>query len=277
METSNLRQGSCYDKILKENMEANLSGIVKQVLSLEISTSEEIPDDLQHTKERRPDLLKKVKDETGQEFILHIEYQGRNDKNMAYRMAEYSVMLQRNYGLPISQHMIYLGKEPLKMVTCINTTNFKFRYHAKDISKVDYRIFLDSEVVEMKLMSILANFGAAKPKAILKKLLEDTRKIVVDDLAYGKYIEQLRVLVSLRDLDQTLNETMDDLSYLFVKEKDPFYKEGITKGLNKGLTKGRTEERLKTVRNMKNAGCPISLIAKITGLTKEEINNLNAT
>lgn len=111
MEFNNPRQGGMYDKILKENMEANLSGIVEQVLSLKITTSEEISDDLQHTKERKPDLLKKVQDETGRSYILHIEYQRQNDQNMAYRMAEYSVMLQRKYKLPVSQHMIYLGKE----------------------------------------------------------------------------------------------------------------------------------------------------------------------
>jgi hypothetical protein len=33
--------------------------IIKEVLGLYIVTSEELPDDIQHTKERKPDALKK--------------------------------------------------------------------------------------------------------------------------------------------------------------------------------------------------------------------------
>ncbi|MCX2453392.1 Rpn family recombination-promoting nuclease/putative transposase [Pedobacter sp. PLR] len=94
MELNDPRQGNLYDKVFKENMDANLDGIVAQVLSMKITRSEEISDDLQQTKERKADLLKKVQDENGQVFILHIEYQRQNDQNMAYRMAEYCIMLQ---------------------------------------------------------------------------------------------------------------------------------------------------------------------------------------
>lgn len=267
METDQPRRGSCYDKILKENMEANLPDIVKQVLSIEMIKSEEIPDDLQHTKERKPDLLKRVQDETGLEFILHIEYQSQNDTNMAYRMAEYSVMLQRKYKIPVSQHVIYLGKEQLKMPTCINTKNFKFRYDAKVINKIDYRLFLNSEVVETKLMTILGDFKEIEPKAILTELINDIKNLVVEELAYNKYINQLRALAPLRGLEETLKEVMDDVKYLFVKEKDPYYREGKAEGKVEGITI--------MARSMKKEGCEIPLIVKITGLTETEIQNFN--
>jgi hypothetical protein len=38
--------------------------------------SEELPDDVQHTKERKPDVLKKITDKNGDTFVLHIEWQG---------------------------------------------------------------------------------------------------------------------------------------------------------------------------------------------------------
>jgi hypothetical protein len=108
-------QPNKYDKIFRENMEAALPGIVEHVLGLHIVSSEELPDDIQHTKERRPDLLKKVTDSAGKTYVLHIEYQTKNDMDMAYRMAEYSIMLQWRYRLDVKQHVIFIGKGKPRM------------------------------------------------------------------------------------------------------------------------------------------------------------------
>ncbi len=70
--------------------------IVRDVLGLDITQSEEIPDDMQHTKERKPDALKKVTDATGHTYVLQVEFQTADEKEMVYRMAEYSVMLMRS-------------------------------------------------------------------------------------------------------------------------------------------------------------------------------------
>jgi hypothetical protein len=56
---NNRRQGSQYDKIIRENLEVTLPMIVRDVLNLDVLISEELPDDIQHTKERKPDSLKK--------------------------------------------------------------------------------------------------------------------------------------------------------------------------------------------------------------------------
>ena len=54
-----------YDKILRENMEAALPGLIKNLLNIHVANTEELPDDIQHTKERKPDVLKKVTDKKG--------------------------------------------------------------------------------------------------------------------------------------------------------------------------------------------------------------------
>ena len=57
-----------YDKILRENLEAALPGLIKNLLGIYAVCSEELPDDIQHTKERKPDVLKKVTDKNGETF-----------------------------------------------------------------------------------------------------------------------------------------------------------------------------------------------------------------
>jgi len=46
-------QGNMYDKLFKENIQQNLSGIVKHVLSLDVTTIEVLNEDVQYTKERK--------------------------------------------------------------------------------------------------------------------------------------------------------------------------------------------------------------------------------
>ena len=56
---------------------------------------EELPDDVQLTKERKPDVLKKATNSKRETFVLQIEFQVANDDEMVYRMHEYKAMLIR--------------------------------------------------------------------------------------------------------------------------------------------------------------------------------------
>ncbi len=50
--------------------------------------------------------------------------------------------------------------------------------------------------------------------------------------------------------------------------------EGLAEGMEKGLEKGQEEERLKNARGMKAAGIATDLIAQITGLSPEAVEQL---
>jgi predicted transposase/invertase (TIGR01784 family) len=95
-----------YDKILRENLEAALPGLIKNLLGIHTVYAEELPDDIQHTKERKPDVLKKITDKNGETFVLHIEFQVKDEPEMVFRMADYFIMLLRRYKLPVRQYVI---------------------------------------------------------------------------------------------------------------------------------------------------------------------------
>ena len=70
-----------YDKIFKENIEELLPSMAKVLLGIDPFSMEEIPDDLQHTIERRPDFLKKVHRNAGREdYILHLEFHVKDEE-----------------------------------------------------------------------------------------------------------------------------------------------------------------------------------------------------
>ena len=69
------KQAGQYDKIFRENIEAIIPGLMRNILGITAIDSEELADDIQHTKERKPDVLKKITDEQGRTFVLQIELQ----------------------------------------------------------------------------------------------------------------------------------------------------------------------------------------------------------
>lgn len=259
-------QANKYDRIFRENMEIALPGIIRHLLGIDIVSSEEIPDEIQHTKERKPDLLKKVTDAAGQTYILHIEYQTKREKDMVYRMAEYSIMLQWKYRINVKQYVVYIGTGSPKMAETIETEDFRFRYNMLALSSVDYKIFLNSDEPEEKILAVLADFRKDDPVEALKSILTEVKQMAGSDLAEDRYFNQLRILVQLRNLETQFDEAMETITKFFKEEKDPLYK--------RGEAKGKHEEALAIAGEMKKEGLPLAQIAKFTKLSIEEIEKL---
>lgn len=265
--TSHINQ---YDKLFRENMHENMQGILEHVLCLDVTTLEELQDDVQYTKERKTDLLKKVKDPDGNIYILHVEFQRKNDKaNMVYRMAEYSVMLQRKHRIPVHQYVVYIGKGKATMITDIATKNFRFRYNLAALSSIDHKLFLKSDKIEEKMLAVLGNPGKQQPKLLLKQILLDIKNGAHDELTEDRYIRQLHIFVQLRNLEQALKEVMALTGRIFKIEKDPFYIEGRELERAKAL-----EEKKAIALHFRNKNIDINIIAEATGLSIEEIKSL---
>src|SRR5882757_7494147 len=120
------RQVNQYDKILHENLEAALPGLIRNLLNIHAVNTEELPDDIQHTKERKPDVLKKVTDKNGATFVLHAEFQVKDELEMAFRQAEYYIMLPRQYQLRVQQYVIYIGAGNPTMADHIHSESMNF-------------------------------------------------------------------------------------------------------------------------------------------------------
>jgi predicted transposase/invertase (TIGR01784 family) len=267
-------QANQYDKVFRENMEAALPGIIEHVLGLEIVHSEEIPDDIQHTKERKPDLLKKVTDNFGEAFILHIEYQVQNENEMVYRMAEYYIMLLRKYALPIKQFVLFMGTGKARMPTEINHDRLKYSYQLITLSEISYKIFLKSDKPEEKILAILANFENDSEELALRNILTSVQAGAKGDFAEDRHLKQLRVLAQLRKLNIKLAEAMESITKFFKEERDPFFQRGEAKGKLEGKLEGKREEAITIATEMKKEGITVEQIARFTKLSAEEIEKL---
>jgi len=262
-----------YDKIFKENMKYALPGIIKNILGLTIVKSEELSHDLQHTKERKPDVLRKVTDPNNRTYILHVELQSQNEKDMVYRMVEYRVMLQRKYRLPVKQYVLFVGKGRLTMLSSIDEEDFKFRYDIVSPQQIDYKIFLRSERPEEKILAILGNFGNDTPEKVIEAILHGVKVTAEGELSENKYLHQLRVLLQLRNLDVKYADMISVASF-FKEEKDFLYIRGKEIGEAEGEKKGVRETKKKTALKMKERGLDLSLISDIMELPIKVIEKL---
>jgi hypothetical protein len=262
------RQSNKYDKVIRENAESLLPVIMKKVLLLNIFDSEEIPDDLQYTKERKPDVLKRVIDEEGNIFILHIEFQAYNDKDMAYRMAEYYVMLSRKYRIPVKQYVIFIGPDEANMPTEMDSENNKFSYEIIHLKDFDYHLFLDSDDPATKVIAILGHFGDENEDEAITNIVREVRAVAGGALAEEHFYNQLNILARLRNnnINLKLNK-MTNTKTVIDESKDYLFRRGKAKGKEEG----RFETQRQTAIKMKEHGFLPELIAEITNIPIEEV------
>ncbi|AYQ33809.1 hypothetical protein [Runella sp. SP2] len=260
---SSERQPAQYDKIFKENIEAVISSIMQNVLEITAVSMEELPDDIQHTKERKPDVLKKVTDTRGDTFVLQIEFQVKDEPKMVYRMAEYFIMLERKYELPVKQFVIFLGADNPKMPTELDRERLKFSYPLVSLATLDYQIFLCSDKPEEIILGILANFKGENPENALKQILVRIKETTRGDFSLNRYFNQLRVLAQLRNLELNLKTAMDSIAEYIKEERDVLY------------LRGQEREQMKFVKNLlTETDFPLDKIAKVAGVTVDFVKSI---
>lgn len=244
------KQNSQYDKIWRENMQGALPGIIKKVLGINVIYSEDLPGKVQVTSQKELDVLRKVIDASGETFILHIEVQTRDDPDMAYRMLEYRVMAEQVYHLPVKQYVIYLGETVTTMPAGIRSWGLNFEYTIISIRDLSYRLFLASDHPQEKLLAILGDFGGDDPAEVVETVISEVRAVSGGGFSEYRYLQQLRIMIQLRNLALEFDKVMKTVADFFREERDPFFIAGERKGELKGERKTKTE----VVRNLLSSG-----------------------
>jgi hypothetical protein len=116
-----------YDKIIKENLIKAAPGLIRGVLGIKAVSIQPVTIEMQHTRERKADFVALVTDEAGDKFLVHIEFQVRNDPKMLYRMFDYAALETRKYpGVELRQYVIYLGPTALRHRPSCASATFSF-------------------------------------------------------------------------------------------------------------------------------------------------------
>lgn len=223
----NKQEGNLYDKIVKENIESIIPALMNSVLGFKVAKSEVIREKLQQTKEKEADALRIITDPNGQKFILHLEFQVDDYTKMAFRMADYWILLKSKYQLPIRQFVIFIGNGEPKMKTVLADDGNYFQFSIINITQFNYLRFLNSNNPEEIILAVLSDFGKEKPENALNQIIQRLSETKTDQTSFQKYLRQLRVLSKLRKLDLKFDDMIqnmakyidEDNDYLVIKAK----------------------------------------------------------
>lgn len=178
---------------------------------------------------------------------------------MIYRMAEYYLMLYRKHKVPIKQFVISMSKDISDMIDELHTDSIHFKYSLLSINSVDYRIFLQSPLPEVKMFALLADLSGESLEDLGQDVLRQILRSTPDGLQRARYLNQLLVIANLRNLKLENSKFMLDIDDFMRNHPNTpkmgvyqmgekageakGFKRGLKKGIKEGLTEGRAEGR----------------------------------
>jgi hypothetical protein len=235
--------------------------------------AEELSNDLQITKEKKTDFLRKFQYQNSEDnFVLHVEAQSKDDPDMVYRMQEYHALLVRKYKLRVIQLVFYLGKGKSKMKNKYYDGINTFSYQLISIQDFSYRTFLESEKPEELVLTILSDFEDKTKEEIADLIFSRAKTIMNETNLMEKFVNQVGVLSKLRNLDSFIQQFTQNIMALDFKLEDTFtFKQGEIKGKIEGEKKNRDMTILTMLKKKKYS---IDEIAEIAAVSVEYVIEL---
>lgn len=256
--------GQEYDKILKENMAAVFLPLSEKYLGTRLVNTRDLPEKLQTTVEREPDFLKAVEDDRGNQFILQIEFQVKNEPDMVYRMAEYRAILQRKYKMPVRQFVLYLGRGKLTMKNRLASEEVIDGFTMTDTRDFHPEQILRSTVPEEIILSILGRYPKQDATVVIQKILRRLQDLCDSPVQLQKYVKQLTILSRLRKLEGITKEQIKDMTIAYDISTDSLYQEGRQEGKQEGRQEGI--EMVLRVKQLHEEGKTLSEIQRLLEL-----------
>lgn len=220
-------EGNKYDKIFKENINAIVFPFLAKHYHIKIETDNPINAKLQTTKEVETDNLYYGINENDEKIIVHLEYQTENDLGMISRMKEYNGIIDKKFQLPIHHIVFYFGNNKPTMLTKLPENRIFKGFHLINFKDLDYKTYLNSEIPEELLLTILGNYQKEQSEAILRYVIERLFTICETKAEKIKFFNQLKIIAKLRNLDELTIKLRTEMPIIYDIKKDAHYLRGV--------------------------------------------------
>lgn len=215
-----------FDRILKENAYDLFIPLIEKELGIKIKSYEPLNVELPRTLGRRIDFLCLVVTEESERFILHVEFQTKDDKKMLSRIGEYHGILFRKHQLPIRHVVVFLGIGKAKMQTQLDTNEIFTGFDLINLNELDADNLLSSQVPEVVLLALLGDYEEERTEVVLRLIVRKLKSVASSESALKKYVEQLILLSKLRKLEDVTTKIVSNMPITYDIEQDYFYKAG---------------------------------------------------
>ena len=265
------------DLISKQLLRQLIVDFGNQLFGLNIIEAELLSSEQPRVEERRADLVARVKNNQGESYILHVEVQNDNQKNMPLRMLRYYTDLALDHeGEKIEQYLLYIGKAPLTMPDHIQAGKWRYCYNVLDIRRVDSGNFLRSENPDALVLAILCDMGGREPEAVAAHIIGELIRLHGPQLnSLRSSLLKLDALARNRDLQRLVKEKykmileIEELaSYQIGMERGQL--QGLERGLVRGLEQGQEQGQQKIVLKLLDK-LPPDQVAELSGMSLAEV------
>jgi predicted transposase/invertase (TIGR01784 family) len=216
------------------------------------------------------DLLAKVKyQEKDTFFLIHVEAQSYTQQDFAKRMFKYFARLYEKYDLPIYPVVIFSFDEPLRPEPKIHSITFhnldvlKFEFAAIQLNRISWQDYLNQQNPIAAALMAKMNISPEERPQVKAECLRLLTTLKLDPA-------RMQLISGFVDTYLNLNEAEEQtfkavISTMGLEEREE-YMEIITSWERKALEK--------VALNSLREGLPVETVARITGLTVEQVQQL---
>ena len=287
------------DLISKQLLQRILIGFGNRLFDLNIVEAELLSNEQARIEARRADLVARVKEADGKSYILHVEIQNDNQRDMPLRMMRYySDIALAHAGEKIVQYLLYIGKAPMTMADHVSDDGWRYHYRVLDMRDQDSEHFLNSDNPDALVLAILCDPKRLEPNALVAHIIKELRRLHGDKLDNLRdSLKMLDVLSGNRGLqdivEETINMYIDEEKlgiYQAVKKRSEAI--GIKKGEARGIKKGEARGEARGIKKGEARGearglrkmvlrlldkLPPEQVADLSGMSLAEVENIAAT
>ncbi len=265
--------------LLKDFLQAILK---RKITNIVVKTEVTLDKTVKNSKECRLDLLAEIDNKEQ----INVEIQNSNKYNTVSRSLYYGSTLYRN---SLKEGEDYNKAKRTVVIMILDYNEFKDgTYHEVARMKRDYNNEIITDKVEYHYIQ-------------LPKFIETVKEIKTDEEMWIAYIsnqldkeekgELIRMKKSIEEINAIVDEVMNDRDVydaLTIRElneydrkaalsyaKEKGEEEGRAKGLKTGRAEGERKNKIETAKKMLEMNMPKEQIIEITGLTEEELKNID--
>ena len=238
-----------FDKLLKRLAQPLTVVLLPKLMNQQVLEIKELDREITRIRSSRKhlDYLARVRvsGEGAAELLVHLEFQTKNDRDMAVRMLEYGLEVYRKYKRYPYQVVVYLGNEPISMDKCfkhyLGDVHVDYCTSMLGITSLDPLDLLSlQDIPEMPLLAALSlkDRDPAAPRVfpeILKALASQDRATRNESLVFLEVIAQSKHLLNiLQEVRTMFDIKLEDIPTI-KKIKEEGKKEGLKEGAIKTI------------------------------------------
>ena len=253
--------------LLKDFLQAILK---REITNIVVKTEVTLDKTVKNSKECRLDLLAEIDNKEQ----INVEIQNSNRYNTVSRSLYYGSTLYRN---SLKEGEDYNKAKRTVVIMILDYNEFKDgTYHEVARMKRDYNNEIITDKVEYHYIQ-------------LPKFIETVKEIKTDEEMWIAYIsnqldkeekgELIRMKKSIEEINAIVDEVMNDKDVydaLTIRELNEYdRKAALSYAKEKGEAEGERKNKIETAKKMLEMNMPKEQIIEITGLTEEELKNID--